>query len=383
MKILFYEYLQKTETKENTLKDEKNAINKKMSTSISNIVDNMSKNNKAKNAGGKTTVVAKEQPEKVYCCGAVKYPTMQKAYDSLRDGADVYFLEAIMKNGSTKKVPYSACAKTVADGCDYCHIHCKSKECLDYVKDVVKVGKKATKSDPYFENIGKRGIHKKKVENTYVFNEDNINIYNVMLQNNTELHAKLDLYAKKLLTDAKLNIRSSEVVSNIKVAATTVKNAVKRTARSNEDSLKVSAEEANETINEDEADVDAEVDAEDDENIEFVEEELEEIETTDGKRLAFNPVDLNVYDIINCETEDDFETSDEPIGILEETIHKYHIVEHNDKFYTVLKPYKLKTKTLYYCPLDNNIYDENKKHMGTYTKEGDKLKISIEQKKSV
>ena len=161
-------------------------------------IENLSENKKKNISNGKNI-----------CIAAVKYNTIGNAYKDIMGNSEVYLLKE-EKNGNMKTYAYSRCSKTMQDGNDYCHLHCRM---MKYNKVGLKIFERdilpkdlndktrwlASVSDDYFENMGKRGAKKKNGENNYTFSDENDPILLILTHKKADLATKLSILATKLL----------------------------------------------------------------------------------------------------------------------------------------------------------------------------------------
>lgn len=134
------------------------------------------------NINEKVNIMSKSKKEisteKHLCNAAVKYTTIGSAFKDLQNNIKVYLLKE-EKNGNFKTYAYSRCSKTQQDGCDFCHLHFRTKQLNSdglkiFEKDILpnsdteKSRWLAKEDDLFFENMGKRGA-KKKMEKIIIF----------------------------------------------------------------------------------------------------------------------------------------------------------------------------------------------------------------------
>jgi hypothetical protein len=263
----------------------------------------------------------------------------------------------LIKDENGKTHAYSRCAKSTQDGKDYCHIHSNtiknntSDKVKIFEKDILPKSKSdknrwiADVNDPYFEEMGKRGAKKKNCENTYTFVDSKHPVKDVLEHKNAKLSTLLTIYASSLLKyngeppndieikiekdPSKIGIKKEETLDNLISMITTI--------------------DSHSDISEDECESENDNNDSDQESVSCI-----PIYTKDKQELWYNPENKMVYKM--CDENGD----GTELGELKEISNEFHTLEYNNKYYTIVNPYKSKKNgNCFKCIFTNVLFDKN------------------------
>lgn len=365
----------------------------------------------------------KKESKSKLCAAAKKYPTKGKAYDALNNEEGkhgIYFKEELC-NGSIKYICYGRCCNSVQDN-ELCHIHENQRKkeksgFLYFEKDIkdkcdnVKI-KKANTSMSHFKQMGDRGRNKASKSTYHDFkNEDDPILMIIKHEKNPILLKKLKIYAIQLLNDQNISVKleKKEEEKNTpdeKDGISKNKELLETIERLNLEHKKKTEDVVNKSLNIDEANINNEItidcetkdcqdieESEEDEDIpdndifstleqndsdniksdneEDGEYDVEPIYTNKGKLLYLEPYSNNVI-------EPEGESDGTSIGILFKIEKKYHTIQKDNEFYTVLSQNKIKyEETEYYRDVLNDRFfemiDDNLVFRGRVSKKTDSL----------
>ena len=321
------------------------------------------------------------------CTAAVKYNTIGNAYKDIQKNIKVY-LNKDEKNGSIKTYAFARCSKTIQEGKNYCHLHCRmslynNEGLKNFEKDILptidtaKSRWLANVNDDFFENMGKRGAKKKNKENNYSFSDEKHPVLLILIHKNAKLATQLSLYASQLLkgnyqnNDMLLSTKTSVKEKSISVSSCIENNDMSSLlslikTKSDDDVLDKDSSEEESSDEEEEIfseegnivlDAGSDAGSDDSDGVSCI-----PITTNNGKQLWYNKENNIVY-------EPEGEDGGEEIGILKEISNEYHTIVYNKKLYTVLKEINInKRGTIYCCVITNSLFDLNNEFIGSRTK---------------
>lgn len=292
-------------------------------------------------------------PSKNLCAAAVRYNTIGEAYRDIGKNITVYLVKED-KNNISKINAYTQCSKSIKSGEKLCHLHCRMIKTNEdglkiFEKDIVPQDDKdktkwlANINDNFFENMGKRGAKKKNNSNMYTFTDPLDPILLILNHKNAKLYSRLRQFSVDLLEGIIENksIKYRENIikkDNINDLINSIQSDDYETVQSSEDNS-ISSEDESEYIH---------------------------IYTHNNENYFLDKNNFEVY-----RSDDESEeggTNVTNIGILKETSYENHILEYENKYYSILKEKKIGRRGIVYLSIFNDIiYDSKMNHIGKIT----------------